>query len=188
MTYISKILVLAVIMLQALVLAAFAQDTGTVSNQSWLYGVWGILQPLVSTLALVVGPVIATWISAQVIRLFNVQDLNAQKELEQKIRTALHEAAANAVKYAITLNGITLKPGSGIPEVVIKDAIEYIRSKSPDTAAQAGLDNKGLTDIILSKVPDVMVTVAAATPTVELPVDLSITREPVTTRKSTKAR
>lgn len=137
---------------------AFSQDTGVVSKQSFLYDIWTIVQPLVVLLVSIVGPVLVTWIAVRLTSLLNIQDESKRKEVEKQVRDALHNSALNGLQYAMTRAGL---PAGVLPNAgIIQDAIDYIRTKSPDTAEQAGVDDDDLTQIILSKVPDVFAKLA----------------------------
>lgn len=82
---------------------------------------------------------------------------------EASVRKALHDAAFNAAKAMLQKHGVNPDMMTPIPPIVISDAIDYVREKNPDTAKRAGVDDKGLAEIILSKVPDIisMLTPAA---------------------------
>ena len=133
---------------------AFAQDTGVVSNKSFLYDLWTIVQPVVALAVTLVGTPLIGWIALRISTLTGQNNEIARLKIEGEIRNALHAAALNGLKYAMTRAGI---PGGGAPTAtVIAEAIDYIRTKSPDTAKQAGASDIDLEQIILSKFPDVI--------------------------------
>lgn len=142
----------------------FAQQTGetAVAANSWLHDFWLVIQPIVTTLAVTLGPVIATVISAQIIRLLNIQNEEKRKQVEEQIRNALHQAAANGLKFALARSGIILRPGDIVSPDIMDMAIDYVKTKNPDTAKQAGVDRDALTEIILSKVPDLAASISQA--------------------------
>ena len=133
---------------------ALAQDTGVISKSSWGYGLWEAM----SQILIIVGTPIATfvggWIAVKVSTLLSKNDEVARLKIEGELRNALHAAALNGLKYAMTRAGI---PSGATPTAtVIAEAIDYIRTKSPDTAKQAGASDVDLEQIILSKFPDVI--------------------------------
>jgi hypothetical protein len=139
---------------------ALAQSiVGNPTSPPFLLQIWGVVQPLVALFISIVGPVAVTWISLRLVALLKINDENAKKELERKIRDALHDSAANALKFALAKSGMPLAVAPA--GAVISEAIEYVRSKNPDTAAEAGVSDNDLREIILSKVPDVLATIAA---------------------------
>jgi hypothetical protein len=155
-------LFLALILLIFVVPLALAQEAGDsiIDRSSWLHAVWEIVQPLVVLLVSTVGPALVGWISYRLVGLLKISDENAKKEMEAKIRDALHAAALNGLKYAMTRAGL---PAVGKPtKAMVDTAIDYVRTKSPDTAFQAGVTNDDLAQIILSKAPDVIAMIAAA--------------------------
>lgn len=153
-----RILFCAVALL-AMASTAFAQ--GAVSP-TWLDGLWSILQPVVVLAVGTLGPIIVGWLAYKLSNLLNVQDENKRKELEAKIRDALHASALNAVKFAATKWNWIPAVGATVPRQIIEEAIDYIRTKNPDTADQAGVDDHDLEQIVLSKVPDIIGQIAGA--------------------------
>jgi hypothetical protein len=120
---------------------------------------WAIVFPVVSLLVATIGPILVGWLAKRLSDRLTLLDDNSRKEFEARVRDALHHAALNALKFALTKTGL---PVAEITKpAVIAEAVDYIRSKSPDTAKEAGLNNEGLREIILSKVPDVIAILAA---------------------------
>ncbi|MGE3305030.1 MAG: hypothetical protein AB7I52_03585, partial [Rhizobiaceae bacterium] len=78
------------------------------------------------------------------------------------IRDALHASALNAVKFAATKWNWIPAVGATVPRQIVEEAIDYIRTKNPDTADQAGVDDYDLEQIVLSKVPDIIGQIAGA--------------------------
>ena len=137
---------------------ALSQAT-TPATPDWIVETWSIVFPVVSLLVATVGPIVVAWLAKQLSDRLTLLDENSRKELEAKVRDALHQAALNSLKFALTKTGL---PVAEITKpAVIAEAVDYIRSKNPDTAKEAGLNNKGLEEIILSKVPDVIAILAA---------------------------
>lgn len=133
---------------------ALAQDTSLVPTNSWLYPLWTNLVPLLVTIGTPIAMAIGAWISVKLSNLLSKNDEVARLKIEGEIRNALHAAALNGLKYAMTRAGIP--KGETPTATVIAEAIDYIRTKSPDTAKQAGADDVALEQIILSKFPDVI--------------------------------
>jgi hypothetical protein len=151
-------LMLALLLTLLLVTIAIAQ-TPTSTTPNWLADVWGIVFPIMSLLVTTIGPVVVGWLAKRLSDRLTLLDENSRKEFEARVRDALHHAALNALKYALTRTGL---PVADITKpAVIAEAVDYIRSKNPDSAREAGLNNKGLEEIILSKVPDVIAILAA---------------------------
>lgn len=108
---------LALVCLAAFFLApAWAQDAEPViAPSSWLYEVWTIVQPVVVLLVSTVGPVLVTWISARLIELLNVTNEKQRVEIEAKLREALHQSAANAIRFALSKAGLPNVGGEVAP-------------------------------------------------------------------------
>jgi len=139
-----------------------------VAPSSFLYDVWTIVQPVVALLVATIGPVIVGWLAARLAALIRTSDENTQKALEAQLREALHQSALNALKYASAKYGlglagaaIELTGKSIIDSKVMTEALKYIRNKNPDAVYAFNLDDKALSEIVLSKVPDVKAILAA---------------------------
>lgn len=137
----------------------------TVATDSSFFPLWEILQPFVAVILTTIAPVVGALLIAVLYKLFNflgIKDENAQKALEAQFRDALHKSAEAALKYAIAgrVGPIGDLITGSVPPDLINSAIEYVRSKNPDTAAK--VSEKDLAQIIMSKVPDVMATIAAS--------------------------
>lgn len=142
--------------------SALAQDG---APGGFIRSIWDVLQPTVLAIVSVVGPAVGLWIAGQIVRLLNIQSEDKRLAAEAKIRDALHASAMNAVKYAATELGWLPKLGDIIPpEQLLELAAGYVRSKNPDTAEKAKVDDAGLREILLGKVPDLMKMLAEAAP------------------------
>lgn len=134
---------------------ALAQEAGPVIAPSSIwYDLWTIVQPIVVLLISTVGPALVTWLSVRLITLLKISDEKQRIEIEARLRSALHESALNALKYAVTKTGLPLRVDS-IPGPVLDVAIEYVAEKNPQALSSLGVDVKALQDIIMSKVPEV---------------------------------
>jgi hypothetical protein len=136
--------------------------------------------PLVVTVATALIGVATTVVTVRLNSWFGITNDTAQRANEQLVRNVLHDAVWSAVKYAAMKTGLTLDQLSAISaggsassltsKEFIDVALAYVRSKNPDTAAAAGLapgasGDAGLTEIIISKVPDLIkMLVEAAVP------------------------
>lgn len=149
--------VLAFVCLVAFFFApAWAQDAEPViAPSSWLYEVWTIVQPVVVLLVSTVGPVLVTWISARLIELLNVTNEKQRVEIEAKLREALHQSAANAIRFALSKAGLP-NVGGIINDTILAEASKYVIEKNPEALEKLGVDTKGLEEIILSKIPDLL--------------------------------
>lgn len=148
---------LALVCLVAFFLApAWAQDAEPViAPSSWLYEVWTIVQPVIVLLVSTVGPVLVTWISARLIALLKVTDEKQRVEIEAKLREALHQSAANAIRFALSKAGLP-NVGGVINDTILAEASKYVIEKNPEALQKLGVDTKGLEEIILSKLPDLI--------------------------------
>lgn len=139
---------------------AWAQDAGPViAPSSWLYEVWTIVQPIVVLLVSTVGPVLVTWIAARLIALLKVTDEKQRVEIETKLRDALHQSAANALRFALSKAGVphgVIQIGGAINGTLVSEAAKYVVEKNPKALQKLSVDAKGLEEIILSKLPDLL--------------------------------
>lgn len=133
---------------------------------------WASIQAPVLVLLTTVVTAAAGWLAVQINTFFNVTNEAQRKANEVVIRNVLHEAVWSAVKFALTKTNMSLPAlKDGMPSKEFIDiAVEYVRTKNPDTAAAAGLTpgaagDKGLTEIIVSKVPDLIKMLTDATTT-----------------------
>ncbi|MDH1271642.1 hypothetical protein N5C81_29065 [Rhizobium pusense] len=152
---------LALVCLAAFFFApAWAQDAEPViAPSSWLYEVWTIVQPVVVLLVSTVGPVLVTWISARLIELLNVTNEKQRVEIEAKLRDALHQSAANALRFALSRAGVphgVIQIGGTVNDAVLREAANYVVEKNPEALQKLGVDNKALREIILSKTPEIL--------------------------------
>ena len=135
---------------------AFAQEAGAViAPSSFWYDIWTIVQPVVVLLFSTVGPVLVAWISARVISLLKITDEKQRIEIESKLRDALHQSAANAVRFALAKAGV-IHVGGQVSDAIIADAARYVIEKNPDAIAKLGVNTKALNEIIMSKLPDMI--------------------------------
>lgn len=133
---------------------AFAQDAvPVIAPSSIWYEAWMILQPVIVLLVSTVGPVLVTWISARVISLLKITNEKQRIDIESKFRDALHQSAANAVRFALAKAGV-IHVGGHVSEAIIADATRYVMEKNPDAIEKLGVNAKALNEIILSKLPE----------------------------------
>lgn len=133
---------------------SYADDGSLVPPSSIWFEVWQIVQPIVVLVVSIVGPAFAAWISARLLSLLKVTDENQRLALEAKLRDALHQSAANALKFALTKAGVSAAVPTVISTAVLNDAVRYVQEKNPDALAKLGVGTDALLDIIQSKVPD----------------------------------
>lgn len=132
----------------------FAQGAGAVIAPSSIwYEVWTIVQPVMVLLVSTVGPVFVAWISARVISLLKITDEKQRIDIESKLRDALHQSAANAVRFALAKAGV-IHIGGHVSEAIIADAAKYVIEKNPDAIEKLGVNAKALNEIIMSKLPE----------------------------------
>jgi len=120
--------------------------------------IWAFMSPILLSLGSILGPIIAVWLAAKVTSLMNISDANKRKELEEKLRDALHQSALNGLKYAAAKYAGRLH-GFGFLDLVqpeiLSTATEYIRNKNPDATDAFNLSDRDLHEIIMTKIPDV---------------------------------
>lgn len=155
------IAVLAIIVSAALAGIAFAQEGSgsAIAHSSVFYDLWTVVQPLAALLVTTVGPILVMWISARLIALLKITDQKQQVELEAKLRDALHQSAANALKYALAKAGLPPILTGVVSSGVLGDAIAYVEEKNPEALTKLGVHPDALRDIILSKLPDLLARV-----------------------------
>lgn len=134
-----------------------------------------VVWPLIQLLVTVFGPVLVAMLAAKVGSFLDIKNEDQKVALEQKIRFALHEAAENALTYAMARYGFKLggefqeslsqlarNASLGNAEAVTKmedvlhAAVEdYLKPKMPDAISKLGASDNDLTDIVLAKIPKV---------------------------------
>lgn len=135
---------------------AWAQDAGPVIAPSSIwYEAWTVVQPIVVLLVSTVGPVLVTWIAARLIALLKVTDEKQRVEIEAKLRDALHQSAANALRFALSKAGLP-NVGGVISDTLLAEAAKYVVEKNPEALQKLGVDAKSLDEIILSKLPELI--------------------------------
>lgn len=143
---------------------AFAAEATPVVGSTFLVDLWTILRPLVEVFVSIAGPAFVTWLTIRLTALIKTTDANKRLEIEGQLRDALHQSAFNALKYAASRAGVpftgTFAPG------VLKQAIQYVKDKNPQTLTDLGVSDDALSDIIHSKVPDLTALLNAAGKTV----------------------
>lgn len=94
-----------------------------------------VLTPVISVLVMMASALIAK----------KINDFFGLKN-EEMLRDALHKAAENGLNYA-------LNRGSGpVGATVIKDAVDYVKSKNPQTLEKLRVSDSALVEIIKSKI------------------------------------
>lgn len=132
---------------------AFAQDAAPViAPSSFWYELWLVVQPIVVMFMATVGPLMATWLAARLIALLKITDEKQRVEIEAQLRTALHQSALNALKFAAARTGIPVALGASGQLVTM--AADYVREKNPEALQKLGVDSKALEEIIMSKLPE----------------------------------
>lgn len=160
----SKTLILSCLTFALISSLAHGQAVAVVEAAPWWGGVWDAIAPaLILAITGLIGT-LATILAAKLNAWFNVTNEIQVRANEVLIRNVLHDAVWSAVKVAAVKTGVTLPQLNGtapMPKVFMDTAIDYVRTKNPDTAVAAGLmpdaeGNKNLSEIILSKVPDLI--------------------------------
>lgn len=152
----SLLTVAAMIGMCAAVAPALAQASAVPTS------VWEVVFPIVSSVVGVIATVFIPWLAYRLVGMLNIQDESKKKALEAQIAAALHQAAENGLKYAMSKLGYVPQAGVPIPDYILAEAAKYVRDKNPNTAAEAGVSDQGLKEIILSKVPNVLGTIVTA--------------------------
>ena len=157
-------LVAALLAVTALAVLPVAAQTTVIENgdlvatSSWLHGTWEFLQPIAAVFLTAAASAIAGTLVALLVQLLR----RAGIEIEEADRKRLHEGAENALKSAIAkyVGPVPNMINGTVPKEIMDLALEYLKSKNPEGTAK--LSDKNLTDIILSKVPQVSAIVAAS--------------------------
>ncbi len=136
----------------------YAQDAApaaatAVDPTSWLYVTWTIVQPLVTLLVTLFGPVIIGIVAAYLVKLLRITDANQQAALEGQLRAAVHQSALNAVKFA--LGKLGLPASAALTATVISTAMAYVQDKNAGDLAKLGVSEDKLKDILTAKAQDV---------------------------------
>lgn len=131
----------------------FLSSAAHAAQNEYVLAAIDIVRPLIELAVMTVGPVIVVWLSAKLAGVLKITDETKRKEMEEKIRDALHASAANGLRYALTKAGlpVTAQP---TPEI-LNMALEYVMEKNPETVNQLGASPKDVKDIILSKAPSI---------------------------------
>ena len=154
---------LGVVALVLAATAAVAQEPAiavAVPETSWWYPIWGYIQPVATVFLTTFSTVAAgaaVAVLVQLARKFGV-------EVSDTDRKRYHEAAENALKAAI---GRYVGPmpnmiNGPVPPEILAEAERYLRDLNPKGSDK--LSDKQLTDIILSKVPQVAAIIQAGKP------------------------
>jgi hypothetical protein len=126
---------------------AFAASTDTSSTTSFLSA---ILPPILD-LAVTVLAAGGAWLVERLVRLTGVDTEAKRLDVEAKLREALHFAAENGLRFALTKAGM---PTIAEPTAeIIANAIFYVTDKNPDTIRKLGVNGDALEDIIRAKWP-----------------------------------
>ncbi|MBB4954380.1 hypothetical protein H4S14_004145 [Agrobacterium vitis] len=114
-------------------------------------GILVVAMPHLIDLAASVLAVGGTWLAARLVRLIGISDTAKRLEVEGKLREALHFAAENGLRFALTKAGM---PTIAEPTAeIIADALFYVTDKNPDTIKKLGVNGNALEDIIRAKWP-----------------------------------
>lgn len=144
---------------------AFAATTETSTTTSFL----STILPPILDLAVTVLAAGGAWLVGRLVRLAGVDTEAKRLEVESKLREALHFAAENGLRFALTKAGM---PTIAAPTAeIIADALFYVTDKNPDTIKKLGVNGNALEDIIRAKWP-----VAS----LGLPLAASLTTNPAT--------
>ncbi|MBD8556277.1 hypothetical protein IFT84_17350 [Rhizobium sp. CFBP 8762] len=125
--------------------------------KTFFLALWPVLEPLVALFVTIVGPVLVTWISAQLIAFLKINSEARKAELEKTVSEALHRSIANGLKAAVT----KFKADS-VSTVIINAAADYVVANNPDAIKRFDISPGTLNEMILSKVPDVLATINKA--------------------------
>lgn len=126
---------------------AFAASADTSSTSGFLSA---ILPPILD-LAVTVLASGGAWLVARLVRLAGVDTEAKRLDVENKLREALHFAAENGLRFALTRAGM---PAIAQPTAdIIADAMFYVTNKNPETLDKLGVTISGLEDILHAKWP-----------------------------------
>ncbi|MCM2291077.1 hypothetical protein NAC44_01880 [Allorhizobium sp. BGMRC 0089] len=144
---ITGLLLTAAAFLFCFAVTAFAATNEASAPTSFLSA---ILPPILD-LAVTVLASGGAWLAARLVRLTGVDTEARRLEVEGKLREALHSAAENGLRFALTKAGM---PTIAEPTAdIIADALFYVTDKNPDTIRKLGVSGNILEDIIRAKWP-----------------------------------
>lgn len=144
-----------------------SQDIATIAD---------IMRPVVELIITVFGPILVTWLAAKLAVMLDLKNEDQKVAIEQKVRFALHEAAENALAFAMAKFGFKLGSNNlseslshmarsaalgeenairKIEDVVHSAVEEYLKPKMPDAINKLGASDTDLADIVLAKIPKV---------------------------------
>ena len=109
-----------------------------------------LIMPYVIELAGAVLAALGGWLMSRLVKLIGVTDAAKRLEVEAHLRQALHFAAENGLRFALTRAGVA---GAEPAAEQLADAMFYVQSKNPDTLDKLGVSDDALRDIVLSKWP-----------------------------------
>ena len=113
-----------------------------------------ILQPLIEIIISIVGPVIVVWLSTRLANLLRVQDEQKKLEIETTLRDALHKAAENALKFAMTKYGMTgIVPTSNMSQSITQLALEATRDNMAANKFNAIIET-AVQEYLIPKMPE----------------------------------
>lgn len=147
-----------------------------------LLSILPVLRPLLETIITILGPVLVTWVTVRIVSLLKINDEQKKIEVEAKIRDSLHEAARNALLFAMTKYGVQGNSSTVLSKTIMQlvrqssasdgvddearrlattklDSIiatavnDYLVPKMPDAISKLKVTADGLADIVLSKAP-----------------------------------
>ena len=147
----------AILMIIVMPVAALAQEAAqppsVIDPSSSLYAIWTIVQPVVTLLVTLFGPIVVGIIVGYLVKLLKITDANQQAALEAQLSSALHQSAANAVKYA--LGKLGLPATAALSASVLSAAVAYVQDKNAGALSKLGVTEDKLKDIITAKAQDI---------------------------------
>lgn len=144
---VTALFVTAAAFLFCFAITAFAAPADASSTSGFLSA---ILPPILD-LAVTVLASGGAWLVARLVRLAGVDTQAKRLDVESKLREALHFAAENGLRFALTKAGM---PAIAEPTAeIIADALFYVTDKNPDTIKKLGVNGNALEDIIRAKWP-----------------------------------
>lgn len=103
------------------------------------------------------GTILVPALVYKLVSWLNIKEDVKRKELEEKWVATLHAAGANGLKVAMARLGMGTTAITGkVSAEALSMAVNYVKSKNPETVAKLGVSEKDITDVILSKVPDLL--------------------------------
>lgn len=113
-----------------------------------------VFEPLISFLVMTVGPPLVAFLAYKINTFLNIKGEAEKAEFEAKLAAAIHQSAANGLRYAANRlgAGALLGPSGKLTDAALTQAMIYVNQKNPESLKKLGVSERDLIDIITTKV------------------------------------